>query len=313
MYYLGIDLGGTNIAVGIVDGSGRLIGKTSVPTLAPRAAEAIVADMARAARALMEEHRIAPESIVSIGVGSPGAVDPKSGNVLSAGNLGFQDVALAELLGRYFDQPIHVGNDANCALWGEVCVGAARGARSALMVTIGTGIGGSIVIDGRLFDGFNCFGGEFGMMMIGEENGVPICFEDYSSASALIRQTEQAARKNEQSLLWQCAEREGGFSGRTAFDAAALGDETARAVLSYYIEKLAVGVSNLVCIFQPECILIGGGVSHAGEALFAPLRARVEQIAYDYPIKREKMTKILAASLGNDAGIVGAALLGKEE
>ena len=310
MVYLGIDLGGTNIAVGAVDESGKLLCKKSIPTRAGRPAEEIVADMARTASELMRAHSIEP---TAIGVGSPGAIDSDAGVVLSAGNLKFENVPLAELLGRYFKLPIRIANDAHCALWAEAKVGAARGAKSALMVTIGTGIGGAIVLDGRLFDGFNHFGGEFGMMVIGEENGVPTSFEDYSSASALIRQTERAAKENKDSLLWQCAEKEGRFSGRTAFDAARLGDTSACAVVDRYIDKLALGVSNLIHNFQPECVLIGGGVSHEGEALFAPLCERVGRLAYDYSIAKEKMTKIMAAELGNDAGIVGAALLGKEK
>ena len=310
MVYLGIDLGGTNIAVGAIDESGKLLCKTSVPTHAGRPAEAIVADMAQAAHTLIQEHLLEP---VSIGVGSPGAIDSGTGVVISAGNLGFRNVPIAEMLGTYFKFPIRVANDANCALWAETKIGAARGAQSALMVTIGTGIGGAIMLNGSLYGGFNRFGGEFGMMVIGEENGVPMSFEDYSSATALIRQTERAAKENKDSLLWQCAEKEGKFSGRTAFDAARLGDTTARAVVDRYIGKLAIGVSNLISIFQPEYILIGGGVSHEGEGLFAPLCEKAERLAYDYPIEKEKITKIKAATLGNDAGIVGAALLGKEE
>lgn len=310
--YLGIDLGGTNIAVGVVDEEGKLLCKKSVPTRAVRPAGQIVADMARAASELLKEYDLSLDSISSIGVGSPGAIDTNRGTVLSAGNLGFHNVPLADLLGAYFVKPIHVENDANCALWAEAKVGAASDAKSALMVTIGTGIGGAIVLNGELYGGINGFGGEFGMMVIGEENGVPMSFEDYSSASALVRQTEQAARQNADSLLWQCAEREGTFSGRTAFDAARLGDVVAQTVVDRYIEKLALGVSNLIHLFQPEYILIGGGVSHEGEALFAPLCEKVERLVYDYPIKKEKMTKIVAAALGNDAGIVGAALLGKD-
>lgn len=313
MLQIGIDLGGTNIAVGAVDEQGKLLCKKSVPTCAGRPAEQIVADMAQTAHALLREHAISLDEIRSIGVGSPGSVDSARGVVLSAGNLHFRSVPLADLLGAYFAKPIHIENDANCALWAEAKVGAARDAKSALMVTIGTGIGGAIVLNGCLYGGFNGFGGEFGMMVIGEERGVSTTFEDYSSATALIRQTEQAAKENQDSLLWQCAEREGKFSGRTAFDAARLGDGTARAVVDRYIDKLALGVSNLIHLFAPECILIGGGVSHEGDALFVPLCEKIEHLVYDYPIEREKMTKIMAAALGNDAGIVGAALLGKEE
>ena len=318
MRYIGIDLGGTNIAVGIVEEDGRLLAKTSVPTEAGRPSDEVIADMAQTAHRLLRETGVSMEEIDSVGVGSPGSVDRVSGMVLSACNLNFQRVDLAGGMRKYFSKPIYVENDANCAAWAEAMAGAAAGVRHSVMVTLGTGIGGGIVIDGRLYGGFNNFGGEFGHTVIRAGGalcpcGRRGCFEAYASATALVRDTRRAAEADRRSLLWSCAEQEGKFSGRTAFWAARLGDPTAREVVERYLEALTEGVVNIITIFQPQVLVIGGGISHEGAALFEPLTERVMRIAYDAQTPPERRTEIKAALLGNDAGIVGAALLGKTE
>ena len=317
MYYIGIDLGGTNIAVGIVTEDGTLIAKKSSPTGAGRAEGEVIADIARTVLALVDEQGMASDKIVSVGIGTPGSVDAETGVVLSACNLNFQNTDLKTKLGAYLSKPIYVENDANCAMWAEAMAGAAAGTRHSVMITLGTGIGGGIVVDGRLYHGFNNFAGEFGHTIIcagGEpcRCGKRGCFEAYASATALIRQTENAAALDKASLLWAYAEKEGKFSGRTAFDAAKAGDVTAQSVVDRYIDSLAIGVANTIEIFQPEVAVIGGGISHEGEALFEPLIQRVTEMIYGNHVPKEKQTKILAARLGNDAGIIGAALLGKE-
>ena len=318
MKYIGIDLGGTNIAVGIVDADGQVLTKKSTKTHAERSADEIIADMAKTAMTLLDEAGVLLEDIEAVGVGSPGSVDPKMGVILSAPNLNFKNVELYKMLKVYIDKPIYIENDANCAALAEAKIGSARGTDHSVMITLGTGIGGGIVINGQLYTGFNNYGGEFGHMII-QMDGEPCrcgnngCFEAYASASALIRDTKRAAEKDKGSLLWVCAQREGNFSGRTAFDAAKLGDKSAQAVVDRYIDHLAVGISNIIRIFQPQMVVVGGGVSHEGDGLFVPLAERVERMAYTNGNSKDKQTKIVAACLGNDAGIVGAALLGIKE
>ncbi len=317
MYYIGIDLGGTNIAVGIVDSTGRMIAKKSTPTGAGRSEDAVIADMAGTALSLLEEAGLSLAEIRSVGVGSPGSVDPETGTVLSACNLNFTNTRLAEKLKQHIDKPVFVENDANCAAWAEAKAGAAAGVRDSVMITLGTGVGGGLVLGGQLYHGRNNFAGEFGHTVIAADGelckcGKRGCFEAYSSATALVRDTRAAAEANRDSLLWQCAEEEGKFSGRTAFEAARRGDDVAREVVARYIRYLAIGVANAIEIFQPDVVVIGGGVSHEGAALFTPLIEQVKKDVYGDHVPEDQQTKILAARLGNDAGIIGAALLGEE-
>ncbi len=315
MKYVGIDLGGTNIAVGITDSDGNLLAKASTPTEVKLGVDSMIARMAGAVRELIAKTNTVWEDIAAIGIGSPGAVDSQSGTVYSACNLGFDRLPLAARMQALLEKPVFVENDANCAAWAEARVGAARGCRDCVMLTLGTGIGGGIVIDGRLYGGFNNFGGEFGhtVILAGGEScgcGKRGCLEAYASATALVRDTRRAAERDKGSLLWECAKQAGEFNGRIAFEAAARGDKAAMGVVARYIEHLALGLMNVIKIFQPEVIVIGGGISHAGEQLLTPLTERVTQLSYRDYVPTEKRTRIVAAQLGNDAGIVGAALLG---
>lgn len=315
MYYLGIDLGGTNIAVGLVSEMGQILARKSVPTRAERAAEEIAATMAETAKTLLREAGVEESELISVGIGSPGAVDSEAGVIVSACNLHFSNTPLREMMAQYFTCPVYVENDANCAAWAEAVAGAARGTRDSLMITLGTGVGGGIVIGGRLYGGMNNYGGEFGHMIIADGGelcacGRRGCVEAYSSATALIRDTKRAAEAHPESILGVIAAREGGYSGKTVFAAAEQGDAAAQEVLDGYVRHLAIAAINLIRIFQPEVLVVGGGVARAGEALLSPLRDRVSDIYGSY-VTEEKRTKIKEAALGNDAGIVGAALLGK--
>ena len=315
MLYVGIDLGGTNVAVGIVDEDGHVLHRLSVPTGVHSSDEGLMDHLASTARLLLERSGVSREEIAWVGIGSPGSVDPERGVVLSACNLNLNDTPLGEGLSHRLELPVYVENDANCAVWAEATVGAAAGMRDVIMVTLGPGVGGGIVIGGRLYSGFNHFGGEFGHAVICAD-GEPCacgdrgCFEAYSSATALIRDTRRAAEADPESLIHRLAREEGRISGRTAFCAARLGDPSAEAVVRRYVHYLAVGVGALIRIFQPEALVIGGGVACEGEGLFEPLRREVADNIYRDGIAEDKRTKILPARLGNDAGIVGAALLG---
>ena len=318
MYRIGIDLGGTNIAVGLVSADMRIIDKVSVPTLASRAPELIVDDMAAACRHLVDGKGLSVSDVEAIGVASPGIADHDRGVVEYANNLPFRHFRLAELLRERFPVGrINVENDANAAAWGEAVAGAAKGTRNSVMITLGTGVGGGIIIDGKICSGFNFAGGELGHIVI-REGGRPCscgrrgCWEAYSSATALIAMTGEkldacraAGRKT---MIADLFEKKGKISARTAFEAMKAGDAAGREVVDEYVRYLACGITNIVNIFQPEVISIGGGISGEKENQLRPLIPIVSKEQYGGGIV--KSTEIRIAELGNDAGIIGAATLG---
>ena len=312
MYYLGIDLGGINIAAAVVDESGHILGRDSRPT--PHAPGEVVVDhMAAAAREAAGQAGVSLEEIASVGVGSPGAIDPRAGLVINWYNLGFDHVPLSALLAQRLGLEVFLENDANAAALGEYAAGAGKGSASMAAITLGTGVGGGAVLGGKLYTGFNYAGMEVGHFVL-EYNGRPCkcgrrgCFESYCSATALIKRTREEMQRHPDSLLWQAA---GGnldrVEGRTSFDAMAQGDPVAKAVVDEYASYLGCGVASLVNILQPEVFCIGGGVANAGETLLAPVRAIVER--EDYARNSLRRCRVVRAQLGNDAGIIGAALL----
>lgn len=313
MYRIGIDLGGTNIVVGLVEQDFRIVDKCSVKTQVPRSVESMTADMAQMARTLLERNRLLWQDVASVGVGVPGTANPENGHMEDANNLGFDDVPFLPLLAKKIPVPVHFGNDANVAAWGEYLTGGYQ-EDSFVMVTVGTGIGGGIILGGSLWPGINGAAAEFGHMTI-DHDGVPCncgrrgCFEAMASANALITQAREQMRKHPESLLWSlCGGNAAKVEAKTVFDGAAAGDETARELLDVYITYLAEGISNIINVFQPAVLCVGGGVSRAGEVLLRPLREEVARRVYSRNSKRN--TRIELAKLGNDAGILGAALLG---
>lgn len=315
MLRVGVDLGGTNIVSGVVDESCRIIGRGKLPTACPRAAREIFADAARTVRLAAGDAGIGMDEILSVGVGAPGSVDKKRGVIEYANNLCFDMVPAGELLQADLNKPVYVDNDANCAAFGEAVAGAGAGARSFVAITLGTGVGSGIIIDGKILEGCNGAAGELGHTVI-VAGGEPCtcgrrgCWEAYASATALIRQTKEAMRKHPDSAMWTLA---GGdideVNGRTAFDAMRLGDAAAKEVVDGYIRRLAAGIVNVINIFQPEVLCIGGGIGSEGETLLEPVREIVKKERYS--IHSAVQTRICSARLGNDAGIIGAALLGK--
>lgn len=313
MLYVGVDLGGTNIAAGIVDKEGRILLKKSVPTLRQRKPEAIIQDMCKLIDSLIGERGLTYGDIESIGIGSPGLHDRQNGVTIYNSNLGFRNVPVRDMVQKHIDKPVYIENDANCAAIAESVAGAARGEEHAVVITIGTGIGGGVIINRKLYAGFNGAGGELGHAVIALD-GEPCscgrrgCWEVYSSATALIRQTKKAAQNDPDSKIWELV---GGdidrIDAKTAFDAAKSGDETGKNVVERYIELFAEGLANIVNIFQPGVIVIGGGVSKEGEYLLAPLREKVKEKACCFEGIGEP--RIVAAKMGNDAGIVGAAFI----
>lgn len=315
MYTLGVDLGGTNIACGIVSADGKIIRKISKKTGGPeRRYEDIIKDMAAGAREVCDQAGISLEEIESIGVGSPGTVLSGPGVVVYANNLKMANVPVKADLEGILGRTVYVNNDANCAAFGEAMVGL-KGYSYAVMLTLGTGVGGGVIIENKIYEGCNGAGAELGHMSIVKDGedctcGRKGCFEAYCSATALIRQTRKAMIDNPMSVMWDlCGGDILAVNGRTAFDAMREGDRTGSQVVSRYIDYLADGVASLINIFQPQVFIIGGGISNEGETLLAPMRERCYPMCYGN--KYTPVAKIYQAKLGNDAGIIGAAMLYK--
>ncbi len=313
MYYIGIDLGGTNIKAGVVNENYEILSKCSCKTALPRPAEQIAEDMAKTALEAVQKAGITLEDIVSVGVGTPGTVNAKSGVIEYSNNLGFKDVPIVELLKKALGKPVYVENDANAAAYGEFLAGAAKGANNAVCITLGTGVGGGIIIDGRIYSGSNFAGAEIGHTVIEVDGPVCTCgrkgcFEVYSSATGLVRMTREAIEANPNTIMQKMVKEDGKVSAKTAFKAMREGDKTAKEVVDKYIKYLAAGITNTINIFQPDILCIGGGVCNEGDPLLLPLKELVKKEVYTK--NSAKNTEIVIAKLGNDAGIIGAAFLG---
>ncbi len=318
MYYIGVDLGGTNIAAGVVDSDYKILTKGSVPTNANRPSEEIIKDMADLCHKLVSEAKLTVNDIEYVGIASPGSIDHDKGTVLRAENLHFENFSIVETLKKYFPvNRVLLENDANAAALGEAVAGAARGVAHVVMVTLGTGVGGGIIIDHKVYSGFNFTGGELGHICI-EYNGRLCtcgqkgCWEAYSSATALINMTGEKIDECEangiHTLMTDIVKKDGKISGKTAFAAMKQGDAPAADVVDMYISYLACGIVNIINIFQPEILVIGGGICNEGDNLTKPLDEKVFESTFTG--RRTKTTTIKIAELGNDAGIIGAAALG---
>jgi len=314
-YYVGIDLGGTNIKAGVVTSEGVILNKKSIKTNVNRPMEEIVSDMGRLATEVIAEAGLSKTDVTAIGIGSPGTPDNKTGYLVYANNLPFNMTPMRKIIRRIIDLPVYIDNDANCAAMAESVAGAAKGAADSVTITLGTGIGSGVIINHRIYSGFNQAGAEFGHTTI-VAGGVPCtcgrkgCFEAYGSASALIRMTKAAADANPSSKLNDVIQsRDGKVNAKIAFDAMRLGDETAAAVVEEYLEYLSDGLANVINAYMPEILVIGGGVCNEGDPLLIPLREKTMSKPYFGP--GVKKTEIRLAEMGNDAGIVGAAMMGK--
>lgn len=317
MYTIGIDLGGTNIAAGIVNDNYEIIRKGSVPTGADRPGEEIVKDMAALCKKLIEEEGLTTKDIEYIGIATPGTADSDTGVVVYANNLPFLDFPIADLLKKYIDvDRVMIENDANAAAKGEAVAGAAKGYANSVMITLGTGVGGGIIIDNKVYSGFNHAGAELGHIVIvhnGEQCtcGRKGCWEAYSSATALIRMTKEKIKAV--GTATKMYEMVGGdldkVNGRTAFEASRAGDKAGQEVVDMYLDYLVCGLGSIINIFQPEVLSIGGGISNEKDNLLIPVKERIKSETYSR--NNVKPTDIRIATLRNDAGIIGAAVLGK--
>lgn len=314
MYYIGIDLGGTNIAVGLVNEEGRIIAKTETPTLASRPYQELIKDMATCAKKVMEEAKITEDELHSIGVGIPGVAD-KDGMVIFCTNLGWRNVPLRAELQQYINKPVYMDNDATVAGWAEYQAGVSRGTDSSVFMTLGTGLGGGIVMNGKIWAGAHGAGSELGHLVI-EVDGVPCtcgkrgCAERYCSATAIIRMAREACADAPNCLIMRAVEGDmDKINAKVVFDAAKEGDSVAMQVFNRFVKYLAIAINNVISFIDPDMIILGGGVSRAGDFLLDAVKAALPEYLF-YPTLKQPELRI--ASLGNDAGIIGAALLGKE-
>ena len=320
MYTIGVDLGGTNIAIGLCNEKLEIVDKASVPTGAEREGELIVRDMAALAGEIIKRNGLTVGDIEYVGIATPGSANARTGVVEYANNLRFKDFPIAEIFKKYLPvERVLIANDANAAALAEALVGAAKGTKNSVMITLGTGVGGGVIINGQIFDGgLNCSGAELGHIVIvagGRQCscGRRGCWEAYSSATGLTNMTKEKMHelkiKEIPSLLFDEAEKEGKVSARTSFNAMRGGDPYGKALVDEYISYLAEGITNIINIFQPEVLSIGGGVCNEKEYLTKPLIEIVNR--EQYTRSNEKKTLIVTAALGNDAGIIGAAGLGR--
>ena len=319
MYYLGIDLGGTNIAAGIVNDEYQIIKKKSVPTLAHRDGKEIMKDMGKLCLDLINEAGLTLDDIAYAGIATPGTANSETGVVEYANNLPFKNFPIADLLTEYTGiKKVYIENDANAAAKAEALAGAARGAKFSVMITLGTGLGGGIVLDGKVYSGFNFAGAELGHVVIEKDGkqctcGRRGCWETYSSATGLTNMTKEAVlQARKEGRKTKIEELIGGnvdnCNARVAFTAMKQGDELGAEIVDKYVSYLACGITNMINIFQPNVLSIGGGVCNEKDYLLVPLKEKI--YAETYNKDSSKCTEIKIAELGNDAGIVGAAVLG---
>lgn len=312
MYFVGIDLGGTNIKGGIY-GDGKIVTKDEIST-GDVGADNVISNIAYIIRKMLISVNLSFEDVKAIGAGIPGMIDTKNGIVIYNNNLGWLNVEFVKKLQEKLraEIPVYISNDANVAALGEACFGAAKDFEDSILVTLGTGVGGGIIICNRIFEGNLGAGAELGHMVIktgGEKCscGRKGCFESYCSANALIRQTKKAMKKHRNSQLWElCGGNVDKASGKTAFDGYET-DETAKSVVDNYISYLAEGLCNLANIFRPQAILLGGGVSKQGERLVNLVQKEFDKKLYGTHLGPQVQIKI--ASLKNDAGFLGAVML----
>ncbi|MBR3340229.1 MAG: ROK family protein [Clostridiales bacterium] len=313
-YYCGIDLGGTNIKAGIVDGEGKLLNKLSIKTMAERSMEEIIHDMGQLAVDAIKDAGLEIKDIECIGIGSPGTPDNDEGLLVYSSNLPFNKAPMRKLIREVVDLPVYIDNDANCAAMAEAVAGAGKGAKDSVTITLGTGVGAGVIVNGRIFSGFNQAGSEFGHTVL-VSGGVQCgcgrkgCFEQYASASALARMTREAAEANPDSILNRIHGEVGEWNAQIAFMAMREGDKVAEEVVDSYTSYLADGLANAINAFMPEVLIVGGGVCNEGDPLLIPMREKTMSRPYFGP--GVPKTRIALAQMGNDAGIVGAAMMGK--
>ncbi|MCR5154648.1 MAG: ROK family protein [Lachnospiraceae bacterium] len=309
MVRIGVDLGGTNMAAGLVNEKKEIIAADSVPTRKCGTPEQIAEDMKELVLMLLSKNGLKREDVELVGVGIPGSVTP-DGVVEDANNIGFVNVPFKKMMETLLKMPVSAVNDARAAAYGEYFAGAGKGAEVFQMLTIGTGIGGATIINGKVIEGCNGGAGEIGHMVLVRDGkqcncGRKGCFEVYASASALKERMEELASSKPTKLLEFVGGDAKKLNGKTLFKGLEAGDALSSEIFNEFTDYLAAGITDIINMLQPDVLCIGGGMSAQGEKLLAPVREKVYSMVYTKHSKVQ--TKILAAVLGNDAGIIGAA------
>ncbi|MGE5329637.1 MAG: ROK family protein [Deltaproteobacteria bacterium] len=313
--FIGVDLGGSHIGGGLVDNNGKIVARATVENRVGTSQEIIIDNMIQLCKKIIEKSGVKKEDISSIGIGCPGTCDDKRGIIVYENKLKMRNVPVRAEFAKHFDMPIHMEMDANCAALAESFFGAAKGYDTSVTITLGTGLGGGIVINGKIFSGFNFAGSEMGhtvMVVDGEQCtcGRRGCWEAYSSATALVNKALQAIQNKRETIILDLA---GGdiskINGEIIFNAAKQGDKAAEDIIEQYIKYLAEGITNVVNTIMPEVFVIGGGVCRQGDYLLKPLQRLVNEKMYVRGDTPKTIIKI--AEMQNDAGIIGAAMLGR--
>ena len=314
MYCIGVDLGGTNVKIGIVNRDGHILKSVSLKTRKDVESQLFIKDIALVIEKLISDFGTSIENIRHIGVGVPGLTDDEAGVIVKAVNINFLNVNLRKEMKRYFDIPVHLENDANCAALAESMFGVAKGYQNSITLTLGTGIGGGIIINNKIYKGSNYAGGELGHMSINMEGNICNCgrrgcFETYASATALKQQAIDAVNSNKNTMMYRMVSGDiSRIEARLVFNCAKQDDKLAVQIVDKYMEYLSFGIENLINILQPDVIAIGGGISNAGDYFLKKIRDLIKN-SYEMARDLKKRTKIELAQLGNDAGIIGAAFL----
>ena len=314
MFYIGVDLGGTGIKAGVVDEQGKILAKASCPTGVERGYGPVIADMAKLCLEALEKSGHSLDEVKAIGIGIPGIQDPATGLVPFCTKLGWHEVPLVEAMHKYIDKPVFVGNDATVAGLAEAVAGVSASVKTSVFVTLGTGVGGGIIIDGKPYSGPHGVASEIGHMItvVGGELctcGNRGCWERYASATAIIREGRRFAEAHPDCAIAKAVDGNlDRIEAKTVIDLAKAGDPDAAKLFDDYVTHLCVGLVNLINLYDPEIIALGGGVSHAGQFLLDAVNAKLPQMVF---YKTMPYARVELARLGNDAGIIGAAMLGK--
>ena len=312
-YYVGIDLGGTDIKVGVIREDYSIAAKHVVPTLSHRPVEEVIADMAAAGKAAVKKAGISENDIKHIGVGVPGAVNSRTNIIIMTPNVGWKNIDFIPMFKKHWDLPVFLGNDADAAALAEVYAGAAREYDNVILLTLGTGVGGGFVFDKKIFTGNGC-GTEPGHIIIVVDGepcncGARGCLESYASVTGLFREAKKIMAQHPESLLHKLCDNDfSNINGKIIFDAVKQGDPAAGIIVNDYVRHLGAGIASLCNALRPQAVILGGGVCNAGEPLFGPLDSIVDSLLFK--TGDGENPPILRAELGNDAGMIGAALFG---
>lgn len=312
MYYVGIDLGGTTIKGGIVDEKGKIIISKAIPTEAQRNGEEIIKSIALLSKELIENAKVPISSINSIGIGSPGLIDSKNKKIILASNINFKNINVEKEMKKHINLDIYIENDANCATVAEFYFGSMKEYNSGIMITVGTGVGGGVIINGKLLKGEFMGEAELGHIIVDYSKescgcGQKGCLECFASANAIIKHAKMLILENKNTKILEFSKNIENIDAKAIFDAYDLQDKLATEVIERFNKYMAIGIVNYVNIFRPAVICIGGGVSARKEKLTKPIEKIAEKLIFGNRLE----TKIVPAILGNDAGIIGAAMLNK--